>query len=49
MLEGSGKIVRHSYYRSLEDLDEALLREMIEESFVLNMEAFEMRQLKAIL
>ncbi len=49
MLEGSGKIVRHLYYRSLEDLDEVLLREMIEESFVLNMEAFEMRQLKAIL
>ena len=46
MLEGSGKIVRHLYYRSMEDLDEALLREMIEESFVLNMEAFEMRQLR---
>jgi len=49
MLEGSGKIVRHLYYRSLEDLDEALLRKIIEESFVLNMEAFEMRQLKATL
>jgi len=46
MLEGTGKIVRHLYYRRLEDLDEALLREMIEESFVLNMEAYELKQLK---
>jgi hypothetical protein len=46
ILEGSGKIVRHLYYRSLEELDKALLREMIEESFVLNMEAFEMRSIK---
>jgi len=46
MLEGSGKIVRHLYYRRLEELDEVLLREMIEESFVLNMEAFELKQLR---
>jgi hypothetical protein len=49
ILEGTGKIVRHLYYKGINDLDEALLREMIEESFVLNMEAFEMKQLKAIL
>jgi hypothetical protein len=49
MLEGTGKIVRHLYYKGINDLDEALLREMIEESFVLGMEAFEMKQLKAIL
>ena len=49
MLEGSGKIVRHLYYRSLEDLDEVLLRKIIEESFVLNMEAFETKQLKNFL
>ena len=46
MLEGSGKIVRHLYYRRLEDLDEVLLRKIIEESFVLNMEAFEMKELR---
>jgi len=47
MLQGSGKIVRHLYFKSLEDLDEALLREMIEESFILGMEAYELKQLKA--
>ena len=46
MLEGSGKIVRHMYYKNLEELNETLLREMIEESFILGMEAFEMKQLK---
>jgi uncharacterized protein YdeI (YjbR/CyaY-like superfamily) len=46
MLEGTGKIVRHLYYKSIDDLDEALLREMIEESFVLNMEAYELKQLR---
>lgn len=46
MLEGSGKIVRHLYYRKIEDVDEQLLREMIKESFILNMEAFEMKQLR---
>jgi hypothetical protein len=49
MLEGSGKIVRHLYYRSLEELDEVLLREIIEESLILNMEAFEMKELKKVL
>jgi len=49
MLEGNGKIVRHLYYKSIDDLDEVLLREMIEESFVLNMEAFELKELKASL
>ena len=49
MLQGSGKIVRHLYFKTLEDVDEALLREMIEESFVLGMEAFELKQLKASL
>ena len=46
VLEGTGKIVRHFYYKSIDDLDEVLLREMIEESFVLNMEAFELKELR---
>ena len=46
MLQGSGKIVLHLYLKSLDEVDEDLLREMIEESFVLGMEAFEMKNLK---
>ncbi len=46
MLQGSGKIVRHLYFKSLDEVNEVLLREMIEESFVLGMEAFEMKNLK---
>ncbi len=46
MLPGSGKIVRHLYFKSVDEVDEALLREMIEESFILGMEAFEMKNLK---
>ncbi len=46
MLQGSGKIVRHLYYKSVDEVDEALLREMIEESFILGMEAFEIKNLK---
>ena len=46
MLEGSGKIVRHLYYKNIEDLDEALLRELLEESFILSMEAYELKSIK---
>ena len=46
MLEGDGKIVRHLTIRNLSELDEALLREILEESFVLGMEAEEMKKLK---
>jgi len=46
MLEGSGKIVRHLYYKNIDDLDEALLRKIIEESFILGMEAYEIKLLK---
>jgi len=49
MLQGSGKIVRHLYFKTLDEVDEVLLRVMIEESFVLAMEAFEMRELRKIL
>ena len=46
MLQSNGKIVRHLYYKSIEDLDEGLLREILEESFILNMEAYEMKALR---
>ena len=46
MLQGEGKIVRHLYFKSLNDIDEALLREMIEESFIIGMEADEMKLLR---
>ena len=46
MLEGEGKIVRHLYFKHVNEVDEKLLREMIEESFILGMEAFEMKEMK---
>ena len=49
MLQGEGKIVRHLYFKTIDEVNEALLREMIEESFVFGMEAFEMRELRRTL
>ncbi len=49
MLQGTGKIVRHLYFKTIDEVDEALLREMIEESFILGMEAFEMKEMRAML
>ena len=46
MLQGNGKIVRHLYFKTLDDVNEVLLREMLEESFILGMEAFELKQLR---
>jgi hypothetical protein len=46
MLTGSGKIVRHMFFKKGDRVDEALIREMIEESFVLGMEAFEMKEMR---
>jgi hypothetical protein len=46
ILQGTGKIVRHLYFKTLDEIDEKLLREMIEESMVLGMEAYEMNILK---
>ena len=31
MLEGSGKIVRHLYFKTIDEVDESLLCELIEE------------------
>jgi len=46
MLQGEGKIVRHLYFKTLADVDEGLLREMIEESFIIGMEGYEMKLLR---
>jgi hypothetical protein len=46
MLKGTGKVVRHLYFKDIEELDETLLREMIEESLILNIEAYEMKKLR---
>jgi len=46
MLEGTGKIVRHLYFKTLDDIDTKLLKEMIEESMILGMEAYEMKMLR---
>ena len=45
-LKGYGKIVRHLYFKEDAVVDEMLLREMIEESMVLNMEAYELRLMR---
>jgi len=46
ILEGEGKIVRHLYFKTLADVDEDLLHEMIEESFIVGMETHEMKLLR---
>ena len=45
-LQGSGKVVRHLYFKVPQEVNENLLREMIEESMVLGMEAYEMKRLQ---
>ena len=45
-LQGNGKVVRHLYIKNGDTLDEKLLREMIEESFVLGVEAYELKLLR---
>jgi hypothetical protein len=45
-LSGSGKIVRHLNFNTIEDINEKDIRNMIEESMILNMEDYELKQLK---
>jgi hypothetical protein len=47
-LQGDGKIVRHLYFKSIDEVDEGLICEIIEESLVLNMEAHELKLLRKI-
>jgi len=46
VLKGSGKTVRHLYFKCLAEVDKGLLKKMIEESLILNMEAHERKALK---
>lgn len=46
ILQGDGKIVRHLYFKSADTVDEVLFRGMIDESFILGMEAYEMKKLR---
>jgi len=46
ILKGTGKIVRHLYFKTLDEVDEKLLREMIEESMILGLEAHERKILR---
>lgn len=43
---GNGKYVRHIRYHNIEEIDEELLKELIAESIILNMEALEMLKIK---
>jgi hypothetical protein len=45
-LLGDGKIVRHMVFRDIKEVDEGLIREMIEESLVLTMEHREMQRMR---
>ena len=45
-LQGDGKIVRHLYYKEDDTVDEVLIKEMIDESIILGLEAYEMKKLK---
>jgi len=45
-LHGSGKIVRHLYFKLEDKVDEVLLRNMIDESIILGMESYEMKLIK---
>jgi len=45
-LQGNGKIVRHLYFKVEDRVDEVLLREMIDESLILGLEAYEMKLLR---
>jgi hypothetical protein len=45
MLKGSGKIVRHLYFKAIDEVDKNLFREMIEESFILGLEADEVKKM----
>jgi hypothetical protein len=48
-LTGSGKVVRHLRFKSINEVDEKLFRKMLKESFVLGVEADEMKHLRSAL
>ena len=46
VFSGNGKYVRHIKYNNIEQIDAPLLKELIQESIILNMEALEMLKIK---
>jgi hypothetical protein len=46
LLQGEGKIVRHLYYHDSSQIDEIFVREIIKESMILNIEAYELKKLR---
>ena len=46
ILQGSGKVVRHLYYKTVNDINENELKKMLEESFILGIEANEIKDLR---
>ena len=48
-LQGKGKVVRHLYLKEGDVVDEALIREMVEESIVLGIEAEERKRMRGLL
>ncbi len=42
-LKGSGKVVRHLYFRENDTIDTELIKAMIEESLILNIEQYELK------
>ena len=45
-LQGEGKVVRHLYFYNLFEIDEILIREIIKETMILNMEHYELKKLR---
>jgi uncharacterized protein YdeI (YjbR/CyaY-like superfamily) len=45
-LRGNGKIVRQLSFKSLDDINKKLLKEIIRESMILNMEYYELKKLR---
>lgn len=46
-LQGDGKIARHIYFETRDDIDKKLIDEIIKETMILNMEAFELKRFKS--
>jgi len=48
-LLGDAKIVRHLYFKTVNDIDEKLIRDIIEDTIILNIEAFERKSFRKML
>ena len=46
MLIGTQKIVRHLYFKSVSEIDEKLMREILQESLILNIEKDAIKEMK---